>query len=102
DHASAAAHILNTTLNAWALDVSGLGEDERYRLADIPAADTAAVAEPVPAPEAGAEAGTVQARAVAGALPGPEAGAESRAVQARAESGALPGPEAGAQAGAVQ
>lgn len=45
ENASAAAHILNTTLNAWALDVSRLGEDERDRLADIPAADTAAVAE---------------------------------------------------------
>lgn len=45
EHASTVASVLNTTINAWALDVSRLGEDERDRLGAIHYADTAAVAD---------------------------------------------------------
>ena len=44
EHASAKAFELNATLNAWALDVSKLGEDERDRLAEHHHTDTIAVA----------------------------------------------------------
>jgi hypothetical protein len=44
EHASARGFELNATLNAWALDVSRLGEDERDRLAEHHHTDTAAVA----------------------------------------------------------
>ena len=44
EHASAKAFELNATLNAWALDTSKLGEDERDRLAEHHHSDTAAVA----------------------------------------------------------
>lgn len=44
EHAAAKAFELNATLNAWALDTSKLGEDERDRLADHHHTDTPAVA----------------------------------------------------------
>lgn len=43
-HASDKAAILNSTVNAWALDVSRLAEDERDRLAEHHYSDTPAVA----------------------------------------------------------
>lgn len=43
-HASEKATVLNATTNAWALDVSRLGEDERDPLAEHHYSDTAAVA----------------------------------------------------------
>ena len=43
-HASEKASDLNTTVNAWALDTSRLGEDERDQLAEHHHSDTAAVA----------------------------------------------------------
>lgn len=45
ENASAKAFELNATLNAWALDTSRLGEDERDLLADVRHTDTALVAE---------------------------------------------------------
>lgn len=44
EHAAAVASNLNTTVNAWALDVSRIGEDERDPLAEHHYSDTAAVA----------------------------------------------------------
>jgi hypothetical protein len=44
EHAATVASDLNTTLNAWALDTSRLGEDERDLLAEHHYSDTAAVA----------------------------------------------------------
>lgn len=44
EHASVVASYLNTTLNAWALDVSRIGEDERDPLAGHDYTDTVAVA----------------------------------------------------------
>jgi hypothetical protein len=44
EHAAACASDLNTTINAWALDTSRLGEDERDQLAEHHYSDTAAVA----------------------------------------------------------
>lgn len=44
EHTAQKAFELNATLNAWALDVSKLGEDERDRLADQHHTDTAGVA----------------------------------------------------------
>lgn len=44
EHAAAVASDLNTTINAWALDVSRLAEDERDLLAEHHYSDTAAVA----------------------------------------------------------
>lgn len=43
--ASGAAHALNATVNAWALEASRIAEDERDRLADVHHSDTAGVAE---------------------------------------------------------
>lgn len=43
-HASEVASNLNSTLNAWALDVARIHEDERDRLANIHYSDTAEVA----------------------------------------------------------
>ena len=45
EHASTKAFELNATINAWALDVSKLGEDERDPLRPIHYTDTAAVTE---------------------------------------------------------
>jgi hypothetical protein len=44
EHAATAASDLSTTINAWALDTSRLGEDERDPLAEHRYTDTAAVA----------------------------------------------------------
>lgn len=44
EHAATVRWELNCTLQAWALDVSKLGEDERDPLRDVSAYDTAAVA----------------------------------------------------------
>lgn len=44
EHTAQKAFELNATLNAWALDVSKLGEDERDRLAPVHHTDTAEVA----------------------------------------------------------
>lgn len=43
--ASDAAFVLNTTLNAWSLDVSRIAEDERDHFQPIPYTDTIAVAQ---------------------------------------------------------